>query len=142
MSLPEPARGPGDLEADDPAAGSHGARHLVEAPLVVGQVAHAEGDRGGVERAILDGQRQRVADEEARTGVARAVARQPDHAVEKSTPSAAPPGWTARYRSRVTLPVPQATSRARPPGPRRASRTARCRQRGSWNPEMARFMAS
>ena len=61
---------------------------------------------------------------------------------EKSTPTALPPGCAAWKSPTVTLPVPQATSRARPPGLMPETRTARCRQRGSWKPEMTKFMAS
>lgn len=59
-----PAARAGDLEADDTSTRPHRAAHLGKAAPIVGQVAHAEGDRGSVERPVLDGQAQRVADHE------------------------------------------------------------------------------
>src|SRR5215218_6262679 len=60
----EARRGPSDLEAQDSAAGSHRARHLLEPAPVVRQVPHPECDRRGVERPVLGRQRERVADHE------------------------------------------------------------------------------
>ncbi len=58
----------GDLQADDLAAGTHDARHLREPPPVVGEVAHAEGDRGCVEALVLGRQGHRVAHDERKPG--------------------------------------------------------------------------
>ena len=54
----------GELEADDTATRSDDATHLPEAGAEIGQVAKAEGDRGGVELAIPERQGKGVADNE------------------------------------------------------------------------------
>ena len=140
----EPAPGPGDLEADHPPTRPDRAGHLGEALAVVGQVAHPERDRRGVERAVLGRQREGVADDEleARPVGEPALRATRIIAGEMSTPRTLPPGWHARWRSAATLPVPVATSRSRSPGRAPVSFTARFRQRGSWNAEMTRFIGS
>ena len=77
----EAAPRPGDLEAQDAAPGPHRACHLLEPAAVVGQVAHAEGDRGGVEARIVGRQGEGVPDDVLEPGP-RAVlaARDVDHA--------------------------------------------------------------
>ena len=60
-SLPSAAGRACDLQAGDLASGAHRAGHLREALPVVGEVAHAEGDGGGIEGVVLDGQVERIA---------------------------------------------------------------------------------
>jgi hypothetical protein len=88
----DPAPGARDIEAHDAAAGPDSARQLAEAPLVVGQVAHAEGDGGGVELPIADRQRARVADDVGRPRLGGAPAGLRDHAHRKIDPERAAAG--------------------------------------------------
>ena len=69
-----------DLEADHDAARSDDPTHLGEAPTVVGQVAHAEGDRRRIEGRVGRRQGQRVADDVLEPGaIAIGSARLVDH---------------------------------------------------------------
>ena len=119
-SLTEPTARSSDLEADDTATGPHRAGHLAEAQLVVGQVAHAEGDGGGVERGVLDRQRQRVADHERRTILAVLAAGPFDHPRPRSRRRAAlPPGLdrtmeVARDLARAAGDIERVPARAEP----------------------------
>ena len=63
----EGAGGRVDLEAHDLATGSHRASHLGETLAVVGEVAHAVGDGGGVEGIVRHGQVEGVPPLEAQT---------------------------------------------------------------------------
>ena len=58
--LQDPAR-LRDLEDREPAAGPQDAPQLAEAGTEIGDVAHAEADRGGVEARVRVGQREHVA---------------------------------------------------------------------------------
>src|SRR5207247_4456670 len=64
---PEPEEGseqtprPRDLEDAEPSAGTQHAPELPEPNLEVGDVAHAEADGRGVERAVREGQGEQIA---------------------------------------------------------------------------------
>src|SRR4029079_660309 len=77
----EAAPRPGDLEAQDAPAGPHRASHLPEPAAIVGQVAHAEGDGGGVEACVVGRQGEGVADHVLEAGPSSVLAaRDVDHA--------------------------------------------------------------